>query len=81
MKLPKRNVKELIPIQRNMMDIVKSNPGISQRRIADRMNISYQLVHYHVKVLQEADYLYLKKDKKQTYCYDADVHPKGPEFT
>jgi DNA-binding MarR family transcriptional regulator len=72
MKLPKKNVKELIPMQKNIFEIIQSNPGISQRGIADKLKISYQLVHYHIKVLQDADYLYLKKDKKQTYCYDSD---------
>jgi predicted transcriptional regulator len=79
MKLPKRNVKELIPIQRNIIDIIKSNPGISQRGIAEKMNISYQLVHYHIKVLQEANYLNLKKDRKQTYCYDTEELEEIPE--
>jgi DNA-binding MarR family transcriptional regulator len=79
MKLPKRNVKELIPIQRNIVVTVKSNPGISQRGIADKLNISFQLVHYHIKVLQEADYLYLEKDEKQTYCYDSETHKLDSE--
>lgn len=80
MKLPKRNIKELIPIQRSIIDIIKSNPGISQRGIADKLNISYQLVHYHIKVLQEANYLNLKKDKKQTYCYETEEVAEIPEF-
>jgi DNA-binding MarR family transcriptional regulator len=79
MKLPKRNVKELIPIQRNIVDCVKSNPGISQRGIADKLNISYQLVHYHIKVLKDADYLYLEKDEKQTYCYDSEARKLDSE--
>jgi DNA-binding MarR family transcriptional regulator len=72
MKLPKKNVKELIQIQRSIVEIIKENPGISQRGIADKLNVSYQLVHYHIKVLKEANYLNLKKDKKQTYCYETD---------
>ncbi|UCE37157.1 MAG: winged helix-turn-helix transcriptional regulator [Thermoplasmata archaeon] len=79
MKLPKRNVKELIPIQRNIMNIVKTNPGISQRGIADKLSISYQLVHYHIKVLMEADYVYLEKDEKQTYCYESEGHKLEPD--
>jgi predicted transcriptional regulator len=79
MKLPKRNIKELIPIQRNILETVTSDPGISQRGIADKMKISYQLVHYHIKVLQESEYLFLKKDKKQTYCYDSEEFPKSSE--
>jgi predicted transcriptional regulator len=79
MKLPKKNVKELIPIQRSIIEIIKSNPGISQRGIAEKMNISYQLVHYHIKVLQEANYLNLKKDRKQTYCYETEEIVEIPE--
>jgi predicted transcriptional regulator len=74
MKLPERNIRELIPVQRNIMGIVTDNPGISQREIADKLDISYQLVHYHIKVLQDSEYLFLKKDKKQTYCYDSEEY-------
>ncbi len=76
-KLPKRNIRELIPLQRDIVEIVKNNPGISQRGIADQLDISYQLVHYHVKVLQDADYLYLEKDAKQSYCYDVESFHEG----
>jgi DNA-binding MarR family transcriptional regulator len=79
MKLPKKNIRELIPVQRNIMEIVNENPGISQREIGDKLDISYQLVHYHVKVLQGSEYLFLKKDKKQTYCYDSDDFTESAE--
>jgi DNA-binding MarR family transcriptional regulator len=80
MKLPDRNIRELIPVQRNIMHIVKENPGVSQTQIAEKLDISFQLVHYHVKILREAEYLILEKDGKQTYCYDKDAL-KGKENT
>jgi predicted transcriptional regulator len=76
---PKKKVEELIPIHRNILGIVNEEPGISKRGIAEKMKISYQLVHYHIKVLQESEYLFLKKDKKQSYCYDAEELLKGEE--
>jgi predicted transcriptional regulator len=79
MKLPEKNIRELIPVQRNIMGIVTDNPGISQREIADKLEISYQLVHYHIKVLQDSEYLFLKKDKKQTYCYDSEDFSESEE--
>jgi predicted transcriptional regulator len=73
-KLPERNIRELIPVQRNIMQIVKENPGISQTSISEKLDVSFQLVHYHVKILRDADYLIFEKDGKQTYCYDADYN-------
>jgi predicted transcriptional regulator len=81
MKLPEKNIRELIPIQRSIVDIVKDNPGISQTSIAKRLDISFQLVHYHVKILMEGDYLHIEKDGKQTYCYDADTFKQRREAT
>ncbi len=81
MKLPERNIRELIPVQRNIMHIVKESPGISQTAIAEKLDISFQLVHYHVKILRDAEYLILEKDGKQTYCYDMDAFKKGKENT
>jgi DNA-binding MarR family transcriptional regulator len=80
MKLPDRNIRELIPVQRNIMHIVNESPGISQTAIAEKLDISFQLVHYHVKILREAEYIILEKDGKQTYCYDKDAL-KGKENT
>jgi predicted transcriptional regulator len=80
MKLPERNIRELIPVQRNIMHIVNESPGISQTAIAEKLDISFQLVHYHVKILREAEYIILEKDGKQTYCYDKDAL-KGKENT
>jgi predicted transcriptional regulator len=80
MKLPLKNIRELIPTQRNIVEIVKKYPGISQTSIAKKLDISFQLVHYHVKILHDTNYLYLEKDGKQTYCYDADTY-KGKDNT
>ena len=63
MILPERNIWELIPIQRNIMEIIRFDPGISQAKIAERLGVSSQLVHYHVKVLQDGEYLILEKDE------------------
>jgi predicted transcriptional regulator len=81
MKLPERNIRELIPVQRNIMHIVKDSPGISQTAIAEKLDISFQLVHYHVKILRDSEYLILEKDGKQTYCYDKDALKKGKDNT
>jgi predicted transcriptional regulator len=81
MKLPARNIRELIPMQRNIMEIVKESPGISQTNIAEQLDISFQLVHYHVKILLDADYMILEKDGKQTYCYDKETYKKTKENT
>jgi len=68
-KLPKRNINELTRIQKDIVEVVNKNPGISQRDIASNLNISKQLVNYHIKILCDAGCIEIKQDEKQTYCF------------
>lgn len=68
-KLPKRNINELTRIQKDIVDVVDRNPGISQSDIASNLDISRQLVNYHIKILRDAGCIEIKHDEKQTYCF------------
>jgi len=68
-KLPERNISELTRIQRDIVEVINANPGISQKEIATKLDISKQLVNYHVKILQDAGCINIIQGKKHIGCY------------
>ena len=55
--------------QRNIMDIVKNTPGITQSMISQQLGISRQKVNYHVNSLVDKAFLKIEKQGRITRLY------------
>jgi len=55
--------------QRNIMDIVKNTPGITQSMISRQMNMSRQKINYHVNSLVDKAFLKIEKHGRITRLY------------
>ena len=55
--------------QRNIMDIVKDTPGITQSMISKQMNMSRQKINYHVNSLVDKAFIKIEKHGRITRLY------------
>ena len=55
--------------QRNIMDIVKETPGITQSMISKQMNMSRQKINYHVNSLVDKAFIKIEKHGRITRLY------------
>lgn len=59
----------LNPMQRLIVEEVRKSEGSSQKDIARRLQVSPQVVNYHIKMLSSAGVLRLERDGRETLCY------------
>lgn len=59
----------LSPIQKNIMEIVESEPGLSQKEIAEKLSLSNSTVNYNIKALKEKEAIEIKKKGKSTHIF------------
>jgi predicted transcriptional regulator len=64
MKIPTKPKLRLSPVQQNILDIIRVNPRISQKDMAEALRISRQVVSYHVNLMVESEVLRVEKDGK-----------------
>ena len=62
-------------IQKRIVAIIKNNPGISQKEIAQKVGVSSPTVNYHVSVLATARMIRVEKVGRRTHCYVAEQQP------
>lgn len=67
MNIPKDH--ELTEMERRLIDVVRANPGFSQKEIALTLGLSPQVVNYHIKSLARNHVLRLTRVGKRTMCY------------
>ena len=76
MNIPKGH--ELTEMEKRIIDVVKANPGFSQKDIANTLGLSPQVVNYHIKSLARAHILRLGRVGKRTLCYlSEDFEPEN----
>jgi len=68
-KFPKEERYRLTELQMSVIKTIKENEGISQKEIAQSLNLKHQTVSYNVKVLQQAGFILLRKKGRTTSCY------------
>jgi len=73
--LSESGIMELSDAQERMLELVKGNPGLTQRDIAEKMGLSGRVVNYHVGLLQRSRLLTLEKVGKVTRCYATERMP------
>jgi DNA-binding MarR family transcriptional regulator len=62
----------LTDIQESIVNVIRDNQGISQSRIADRINVSRKVVNYHVRILDQAGLIYMESKGREMACFIVD---------
>jgi len=73
--LSETGIMELNETQQGMLELVREHPGLTQRELAERLNISSRVVNYHIGLLQRARLVTLEKDGKVTRCFATERMP------
>ena len=69
--LPKRRG-QFSAMQDMIIENIRSEPGISQDGLAQKMKVSNQVIYYHVRTLMAAGAVRVEKTGKETHCYLGD---------
>ena len=65
--------------RRKIYDVIKKNPGVNLSTIADRLQISSQLIDYHLHYLEQHELITITKEAGYKRCYikgDIGAHDK-----
>ncbi len=80
MKIPEPSdelVVKMNQIQRDILNIIKESPGISQKELAGRIGLSPPTVHYHVDIMAAARVVTVRRAGRATRCFALDVEEGG----
>jgi DNA-binding MarR family transcriptional regulator len=69
MKIPEDGGIRFSALQSKIIDTIKDNPGISQTKIAKKLDLPVSVVNYNVKVLGNIGVITITKKGRTTYCY------------
>jgi predicted transcriptional regulator len=61
----------LTAIQQRIIDLVKDEPGLSQKEISQNLGLSNSTVNYNIKSMKEKGLLEVKKDGKSTRIFQS----------
>lgn len=56
-------------IQESILSVIKENQGISQSKIARKINVSRKVVNYHVNILDQAGLIYMESRGRESACF------------
>jgi DNA-binding MarR family transcriptional regulator len=56
-------------IRRAIIKAIMDNPGISQTNIASKLDLSNQVVNYHIRILKEGNLIKIVRDGFRTKCF------------
>jgi predicted transcriptional regulator len=59
----------LSEIQESILSVIKENQGISQSKIANKINVSRKVVNYHVNILDQAGLIYMESRGRESACF------------
>jgi predicted transcriptional regulator len=59
----------LTDLQRRIFHEIEANPGVSQKEIANRMNITARALNYHIKTLMKTQLIMLERVGRRTLCF------------
>ena len=63
-------------IQKRIVAIIRNNPGISQKEIAQKVGVSSPTVNYHINVLATARMIRVEKFGRRTRCFVVEDQPR-----
>jgi predicted transcriptional regulator len=59
----------LSDIQESILQVIKENQGISQSKIANKINVSRKVVNYHVNILDRAGLIFVESRGRESACF------------
>jgi DNA-binding MarR family transcriptional regulator len=59
----------LSDIQESILGVIKENQGISQSKIANKINVSRKVVNYHINILDQAGFILVESKGRESACY------------
>ncbi len=77
MKIPEDGFFAPNEIQKTVLDIIRTNPGITQKEIADHLGLTPPTVNYHIGILSEHRAIRVERAGRKTHCYIIDAPPDG----
>ena len=69
MRIPEDGDFRMNNIQSNIVDFIDENPGISQKEIAQAMNVTPPTVNYHIGILASAKMIRVVREGRRTNCF------------
>ena len=69
MRIPDDGDFRLNNVQKNIVDVIDENPGISQKEIATAMNVTPPTVNYHIGILASAKMIRVVREGRRTNCF------------
>ena len=69
--IPTYNIGEhqLSEIQMQIVKILRNNPGLTQKEIAQRVSESRRVINYHIKLLEQHNIIRITRSGRETQCY------------
>lgn len=68
-RISKDDGKRITKIQRDITEMIRIKPGVTQKELAEFMRVSNQVVNYHIKILESSRIVTLNRVKKETHCF------------
>jgi DNA-binding MarR family transcriptional regulator len=65
----------LSDIQESIFKVIKENQGISQSKIAKKINVSRKVVNYHVNILDQAGLIFVESKGRESACFVNELKP------
>jgi predicted transcriptional regulator len=59
----------LSDIQESILSVIKENQGISQSKIANKINVSRKVVNYHINILDRAGLIFVETKGRESACF------------
>lgn len=72
MPYSKRGDVELTPVQKEILELIKKTPSISQKEICHSTGLSKRVVSYHISKMVEAKLVRVEKRGKGCHCYPSE---------
>ncbi|MCK4454887.1 MAG: VCBS repeat-containing protein [Thermoplasmata archaeon] len=69
MRIPEDGDFHMNNIRSNIVDVIDRNPGISQKEIAQAMNVTPPTVNYHIGILASAKMIRVVREGRRTNCF------------
>jgi DNA-binding MarR family transcriptional regulator len=63
----------LSDIQESILGVIKENHGISQSKIAEKINVSRKVVNYHINILDQAGLILVETRGRESACYPVET--------
>jgi len=69
----------LSSVQKQIVDVIRSTPGVTQAEIAKRCGLSKQVVSYHITMMSKAMILKVERNGNRNECHIDELYPVKEE--